>query len=163
MGASWAHLGASLHVLAYLGPSWSRLGAVLTLKKNLALQLNGKRAYCRRRLDFELSCCFVLQLPVMKFFDSVCVVSFCLFCLVLFVLPRFVSSYPSCVALFGCVSSCPCSVRLIPSRPSCLVLCAYACACACASAWACACACACACGCVRVCACGPQRLLPERN
>ena len=27
----------------------------------------------------------MLQLPVMKFFDSVCVVSFCLFCVVLFV------------------------------------------------------------------------------
>ena len=65
--------------------SWNRLGAVLTIKKNLALQLNGKRAYFREWLDFELSCCFVLLLPVMKFFDSVCVVSFCLFCVVLFV------------------------------------------------------------------------------
>ena len=99
--------------------SWSRLGPKKPLKQNppayrcdvpvilavylyLALQLNGKRAYFRRSLDFELSCCFVLQLPVMKFFDSVCVVSFCLFCVVLFVVSpriRLVSSCPSCLVL----------------------------------------------------------------
>ena len=123
LGASWAHLGVSLNVLACLGASWSRLGAVLTIKKNLALQLNGKRAYFRRRLDFELSCCFVLQLPVMKFFDSVCVVSFCLFCVVLFVVSpriRLVSSCSSCFVLCRLVFSFGlfaffCPVRLASS------------------------------------------------
>ena len=42
--------------------------------------------------------------------------------LVLSVLPRLVSSCSSCLGLSVCVSSCPCSVRLISSRPSCLVL-----------------------------------------
>ena len=66
----------------------------------------------------ECSCCLLLSVlsrPVR------CVSSYPP-CLVLFVLPRFVSSYPSCVALFACVSSCPCSVRLITFRPSCFVL-----------------------------------------
>ena len=121
--ASWAFLGASWHVLGCLETSWNRLGAVLTIKKNLALQLNGKRAYFRRRLDFELSCCFVLQLPVMKFFDSVCVVSFCLFCVVLFVVSpriRLVSSCSSCFVLCRLVFSFGlfaffCPVRLASS------------------------------------------------
>ena len=103
--------------------SWNRLGAILTIKKNLALQLNGKRAYFRRSLDFELSCCFVLQLPVMKFFDSVCVVSFCLFCVVLFVVSpriRLVSSCSSCFVLCRLVFSFGlfaffCPVRLASS------------------------------------------------
>ena len=96
---SWAHLGVSLNVLACLEASWNRLGAVLTIKKNLALQLNGKRAYCRRRLDFELFLLFRVAVACYEIFrQCLC----CLFCVVLFVVSpriRLVSSCSSCLVL----------------------------------------------------------------
>ena len=79
--------------VAHLGTSWrvlGRLGAVLApfgpLKKNLALQWNGKRAYLSERFHFEAFCCCVMQWLSMKCFDIVCVVSSCLSGLVLSVL-----------------------------------------------------------------------------
>ena len=81
MGRLGGVLGASRDVLGHLKASWNQKDEKKPSNINLFWQGNGKRAYLRKRFDFEALCGFVLNwrtICVLCVFGILCVL--CVLC-----------------------------------------------------------------------------------